>query len=41
MIGAMKASTTILYKYLDSQTEIAISVKKESDFFSLDTNYEK
>ncbi|MDJ0634977.1 MAG: sulfotransferase [Xenococcaceae cyanobacterium MO_188.B29] len=41
IIGAMKAGTTSMYKYLQNHPEIYMLPEKESPFFSSDSRFEK
>ncbi len=41
IIGAMKAGTTTLYRYLDDHPEVGMSRLKETDFFIESKNYGK
>lgn len=39
VIGAMRAATTTLHRYLDAHPEIGMSLEKETDFFVEELNY--
>ena len=41
VIGAMKGGTSSLHRYLDLHPEIAMSRKKELDFFLAEKNWHK
>jgi hypothetical protein len=41
VIGAQKAGTTALYKYLSQHPQVVPSIRKELHFFNIDRNYAK